>query len=258
MFGYDYPQPPLDASMPQTLQWVLTIVFSAVTIGWVLFALRECTTKRTWVPLFIVLGGAIAILYEPMGDALEMAYYPPNGQATWMELFDRRVPVFIGVSFFSYFGTVTWVFLALQRKGFTAARWWGFFFALVVMRIAQDELILSFGSSWIYYGPQPFQFRYFPLWVAFPTAVFQIVVGTGIHAIVTTLPAKRHWLIVPAVPLLFLAGHAGAVFPATIALYNKSSSAWLYGGTIASVALSCLIVWTLGQWMIVRNAGRAG
>ena len=100
--------------------WIFTAMLIGIFVHSLLYsALFE--DPYTWV----IAGAAIAILYEPLGDFLVLAFYPVRHQIGWVEMFGHQVPLFIEVLYFWYFCPFVLVFVRLAKRGFTARTWWG-------------------------------------------------------------------------------------------------------------------------------------
>lgn len=254
---FDSPNPPFDAVMPAGMQSVLLTLFAIGGGGFLMFSLWRAVATRSVIPVFVVVGSIAAILYEPLGDTLEMAWYPAVGQITGVTLWGRHTPLFIVLMFVTYFAAATTAFLFLAARGFTARLWWVFVIGSIVGQVVMEEVILAIGPAWIYYGPQPFRMIHFPAWIAVTAAVYQMVIGAGVWAITRYLPTRHHWLIVPATPLLFLVGHATAAFPGGLALYSTDDTALIWLGGATSIVLSFAICWGLSTAFVPRRGASA-
>jgi hypothetical protein len=111
--------------MPPTAQTVMLITMSVVALAAIAFAISEARARGDMIPIYLLAGAAIAILYEPLGDFLVLAYYPIRGQTGWIQSFGHKVPLFIEVLYFWYFCPFVLVFLRIAKRGFTPRMWWG-------------------------------------------------------------------------------------------------------------------------------------
>lgn len=241
-----FPAPPVprDVPMPEGLQTGLLIVlgiFAAVAIAGMLVDARRAHDPTA---LYILLGGVLAILYEPLGDILVLAYYPEQGQHTWISLFGRDVPVFIGMTYVWFMGPFILAFCKIAAHGFTARRWWSLWASAVLFGASFEIIPRLFGDSWVYYGEQAMMVNGVPIHVAFADATFLFVMGAGVHAIRRALP-RQTWLIVPAIPALLVAGHASAALPAAAALYSTSNSTLILLGSLGSIAMAATVSYGL-------------
>lgn len=118
------PQPPWHKVMPQTTQTVLIALMTTIAVVAIAALLTSAQRKRDLIPVFALIGAALGILYEPLGDSLVMAFYPGVKQHTWISAFGRDIPLFIGVLYFWYMAPFVVVFTRYAHKGFTARQWW--------------------------------------------------------------------------------------------------------------------------------------
>jgi hypothetical protein len=251
------PAVPRDAVMPGDLQTVLIVVLGAFAVVAIAGMLADAGRRRDPLAVHILLGGVLAILYEPLGDILVLAYYPEIGQHTWITLFGRDVPVFIGLTYVWFMGPFILAFARLAERGFTRRTWWSLWAGAVLFGAAFEIIPLRFGASWIYYGKPAFMVGDVPLHVAFADATFLFVMAAGVYAIRRWLPAGRQWLVIPAVPVLLVAGHASAALPAAAALYSTTNRTWIVLGALGSIAVAALISFALSS-VFVGERRRAG
>ena len=68
------PAPPEDAVMPEAAQAVMLALTALAALCAVFLAVREARRRGDRVPVYVLLGTALAIFYEPVGDVLGLAY----------------------------------------------------------------------------------------------------------------------------------------------------------------------------------------
>lgn len=250
--AYTVPDPPVGAVMPASTQTVLIIVMGTIAACWLVAVAVLAIRQKSWIPVYITIGSILSLGYEPLGDWLELAWYPAVNQVTAVQFFGRNVPLFIGLLFVFYFGAVVIAFAKLADSGLTWRKWWTFAGAILVGQTVFEMICLAFDHPWVYYGNQPFVVLSLPLWIMFTCVSFQILGGAGVYAIQHYLPARAHWLAVPAMPVLFLAGHGAAALPGALALHSTDNAALIWLGATGSIAVSVLIIWVLGL-LFVRD-----
>ena len=252
MSAYTVPDPPVNAAMPATTQTVLIAVMAILAVGWLITAAALTRRQKSLIPIFVTIGGVLALGYEPLGDWLELAWYPAVGQITAVQLFGRSVPLFIGLLFVFYFGAVAVGTIKLIDSGLTWRKWWMFAGGVLVGQTIFEMICIACGHPWLYYGKQPFVVLHLPLWIMFTCVSFQILCGASIYAIRTHLPVGLHWLAIPAMPLLFLAGHGASALPGAVALHSTDNTALIWIGATGSIAVSTGIVWVIGVLLMRR------
>src|SRR5581483_8579225 len=166
--------------MPAGLQRGLIAVL-AVAAGLAVVALvRSALRERSAVPLLVLLGTLLCVVYEPVGDRMVLAYYPERGQVTWVTLFGRGIPVFIGLMYLAYIGPLVLVFEHLRRRGFTARSWWALWAGSVTAIVVVETAVLRIGAAWVYYGPQRTVVGRLPLWTPFTYVSFLFAIAAGV------------------------------------------------------------------------------
>jgi|GEM_PF-3080620 len=231
--------------MPAGLQRGLIAVL-AVAAGLAVVALvRTARRERSTVPVLVLLGTLLCVLYEPVGDRMVLAYYPERGQVTWVTLFGRGIPLFIGLMYLAYIGPFVLVFEHLRRRGFTPRSWWALWAGSVTAIVVVETAVLRIGAAWVYYGPQRTVVGRLPLWTPFTYVSFLFAIAAGVAGLADRLGAGTRWLIVPAVPVLLAAAHLATAAPAAAALYRSGEAGVVLAGSLASVALAALFAYGL-------------
>jgi hypothetical protein len=244
------PAPPHTVAMPSTAQDVFLVVMSLFAVATIAFSFYEARQRRDAVPIYLLIGAAIAILYEPLGDALVLAFYPVKNQTGWISMLGHGVPLFIEILYFWYFCPFVLLFVRLARRGFTGRGWWTLWLATYLFCSAFEVLGLHL-NTWLYYGPQPLVVLKLPLWVPFTYVSFLFAISAGVTAIVTKLERRHHWLVVPAVPLLLAASHAMTSFPGASALYSTRNHTVILFACLGSVAAAVVMAYAL--WLPFRR-----
>jgi hypothetical protein len=244
---------PLTQVMPQGAQIGLTIGSGLLVLAVSLYAITESRRRRDLVPVLIVLGSALAIWYEPLGDIIAKVYYTERGQDTWIYAFGRHIPIFIGFNYFWYMSIGALWLLRASKTGVSARKWWtawgGFLvFATALEMLASKGLATSQGAPWIYYGKQAFvvlRVPFFTPWtyVSIPTAV-----AAGTVAMARLLRGRQQVLILPGTVMCMVAGHAMTALPSALADYSTNSTLLIDLGGIGSAvfALTLSYVCSLG------------
>jgi len=226
----------MPAGLQRGLIAVLAVAAGLAVVALVRVALRE----RSSVPLLVLVGTLLCVVYEPIGDRMVLAYYPERGQVTWVTLFGRSIPVFIGLMYLAYIGPFILLFEHLRRRGFTARSWWGLWAGSVVTIVAVEMGVLRIGAAWVYYGPQRTVVGGLPLWTPFTYVSFLFAIAAGVRGLAARLAARQRWLIAPAIPALLAAAHLVTAAPAATALYRSGGSTAVLAGSLVSVGLAGL------------------
>lgn len=243
--------------MPAGLQRGLIAVLAVAAAIAVVAVVRTALKERRAIPVLVLVGTLLCVVYEPIGDRMVLAYYPEQGQITWVTLFDRGIPLFIGLMYLAYIPPFFLVFEALRRRGFTARTWWALWAGSILAIEVIELAVMRFGSAWVYYGPQRTVIADLPVWTPFTYVSFLFVIAAGVQTLATRLPARWHWTIVPAVPSLLAVAHMTASLPGALALYRTEDPSLILAGAVASMITATLIAAALARWFLIATGGAA-
>ena len=241
--------------MPAGLQRGLVAVLAVAAVMAVVALVRTARARRNPVPVLVLLGALLCVVYEPIGDRMVLAYYPEHGQITWVTLFGRGIPVFIGLMYIAYIGPFVLLFDHLRQRGFTARSWWALWAGSAATIVLIELAVLRIGPAWVYYGPQRTVVGDLPVWTPFTYVAFLFAIAAGVHTLAARLTGRGRWLIIPAVPTLLAAAHLATSLPGAAVLYHSTDPTVILAGALASAALSALLTWAIGRSFITRPAG---
>lgn len=228
--------------MPADTQTVLIVAMAVMAALMWCYAIRESQRRGDLVPLFIVIGCGLAVFYEPVGDALVKVYYTERGQETWIHAFGRDIPAFIGLLYFWYMPAGAMWLLRAAERGVTAKAWWTRWAAFLAFATLFEMLVLQVGgTTWIYHDKQPFMVLDVPVFTPWTYVSFGVTIAAGTVAMAHYLPRRHHWMIVPAVPMLMVAGHAMTSLPEGIAFYGTDDELLRHLGALGSAAFALIL-----------------
>src|ERR1700749_433941 len=111
---------------------------------------------------FLLAGGAISSLKEPIDDVLGLVWHPVVGQWTVLDTFSR-VPLWgLGI-YIVFFGGMPYLILPSLHRGMTRRQLWGWVGVLAVVDVAVELPVLASGI-YSYYGAAPLQIGGFPVY----------------------------------------------------------------------------------------------
>jgi hypothetical protein len=240
------PTVPLDAQMPSGAQTVLIILAGLGAVGVWAYAIAESRRRGDLVPVLIVAGAGLSIFYEPLGDTISKVYYTEQGQETWISSFGRDIPVFIGLLYFWYMSAGALWLLRASRHGVTARHWWRVWagwlaFALALEISVAGGLSTGDGAPWIYHDAQPFVIADVPFFTPWTYVSIDVAIAAGAVAMARYLPRGQHWLLLPAIPMLMLAGHAMTAFPSGLALHSTDDELLLHLGALGTAGFALVL-----------------
>ncbi|MHB8694711.1 MAG: hypothetical protein ACYDHH_26040 [Solirubrobacteraceae bacterium] len=233
---------PVRGVMPHDAQTVLIVAMTAIAALMWIYAIRESRRRRDLVPLLIVIGCGLAVFYEPVGDALVKVFYTERGQVTWIHAFGRDIPAFIGILYFWYMPAGAMWLLRASERGVSAKAWWTRWAGFLAFATCFEMLVLKVaGTTWIYYDRQPFMVLKVPIFTPWTYVSFAVTIAAGTVALARYLPRRQQWLIVGAVPMLMVAGHAMTALPEGIAFYGTHNELLRHLGALGSAAFALVV-----------------
>jgi hypothetical protein len=239
------PQPPARLHMGATAQAVFTTGQVVPIIVFGLLAWRALRSRRDPVPLLLILGGAAAMLCEPIVDVMGLCYFPRAGQWRMFEAFGRPIPLFILV-YVWYVGGQAWVALRQLERGASRRDVWRLYAVFAALDVVAETPGL-YMHLYTYYGRQPFDFFRLPLWWPVVNGAMPIVAAMLIYRL---RPQLRGWAILAVVPLVPMADavtNAAAGFPLWVTLNTRLGYAWTYPMGAITCLLALLVVWVAAQ-----------
>ena len=257
---FPLPEPPRHAVMPDDLQVGLLVVLGVAAAVAVAAQIWVAIRRSTPVPVLVLLGALLCVVYEPIGDMMVLAYYPEDGQVTWVDLFGREIPLFIGLMYLCYIGPFVLLFDELRRRGFTPRVWWSLWAGTALAIIVIEIAVMEIGAAWIYYGPQRTVVADLPVWTPITYVSFLFAIASGVHGLDRFLRPGDRWLIIPAVPALLAGAHVFTSLPGAAALYSTEDPTLILAGALGSIAVAALLSHALSRVFVTpaREAARPG
>lgn len=202
--------------------------------------------------LFLLAAGAGSFLLEALADAMLLIWHPVHGQWTIFSAFGHHVPVWVsGVFWWAFGGQAVWM-LALLRRGASAAELWKLyaFFAFT-------DLLFEMPPLWFdvyrYYGEQPLVWLpWIPLPMYLPFGNALVPVFAALVAWWVERSAWPRWTVAPLALTAMFAAITVYGWPVALTLNSEAGTALRWGGGLASIALSLLVM-----QIVARQAGRA-
>jgi hypothetical protein len=186
------PQPPVAMLVPHS---------SAVYYAWftwllaaVVFVLiaREAWRTRSAFPLAFTIAAAIGVFVEPVYDS-NMHVWFAHVDAPLFTSYNISYPWYalIGESIMA--GPIYWMYRQFQ-SGVTTRALWGYFVLWWFYQMIL-EIPGNLTNSYIYYGPHPFQFLGFPLWLGLCLAFGIPLAGYVAHKLREIVTGARGFLM---------------------------------------------------------------
>lgn len=240
------PVPPVDMIMPGTANDVIAIINYAVLAIVAFLMLRDGRRTRSLLPLFCLLGGMVAFLMEPIYDIVGSVWYPQYGQTPLFRAFNYSIPVWMQPAYAWYIaGQGYWMYKKFQA-GLRVAQLWRLYALFWISNMLLELPGLMLGIYY-YYGPQPFKFFGFPLWMAMTNSLMPILLGITFLSLREVLSGRRVWMTAPLVPMVIGTCQIAAGWPTWLALNAGQGLLATHAAATVSFGFSLMIVYLVSQ-----------
>ena len=176
---------------------IWALIFCAVVIFAVPWAVRAAVRSRNYVPLIVMTSGLICSLLEPMLDLLGHLHWARNLLPAFTN-FGITVPALIPLCYVAFLGLEAYFCYFVIRNGAHAHH----FVMMLGMGIVTDAVMETIGINlgiYTYYGVQPFSFLNFPYWWGFINGGSFVTIGAILAFAVPRLRgAQKLWLLLVA------------------------------------------------------------
>jgi hypothetical protein len=238
------PIPPVDAVLSIEQQnvslWLIRVVVVVLAVA-VAYGIHDWRKAKSPTFLLLVLGGGLAVPFEPFNDILGGCWHPIIGQAPVFELMGRPMPLWVVMIYFAYYGVQAAVTYRILRSGISTRYMWLLFVVPTVVDIGL-EVVLMRWDLYYYYGNQPLLFFKFPLYWAVANSA--VVFGAAVVAVFAEpfLRGAKRLATALIVPLSDAAFAPLVVFPSAMAL-NSELPAWATQASgVASFVIAFMLV----------------
>jgi hypothetical protein len=247
------PQPPFGFKA-SSAQDVFSVAQFVVCGGMVTFALREAIRGKGPIFLYCLIGGAIAVVWEPIVDVLGQCWLPSRGQH-WeaFTLLGRHVPLMMPFVYSWFVGGQGYLFYRIFERGIDRRRLfqlWGLVF-LVNIALESPGII---ADVYTYYGKQPLDIWGFPLWWGFINPLMPMIAGAMIYKLRPHMSAA--WTVpavIAIIPMSDGIANAAAGWPVIAALNTNVGYAGTWIASFITLGLALFVVWIVGL-LVARPA----
>jgi hypothetical protein len=239
------PQPPIDfkASGAQDVFSIAQMVVCAAMFG---FAFWELRRGRGPIFLWCLIGGAIAVVWEPIVDVLGQCWLPSRGQH-WIAftLLNRHIPLMMPFVYSWFVGGQAYLFYLLFKRGIDRRRLFGLWGVVFLVNIALETPGIATGV-YTYYGHQPFDLWGFPLWWAFVNPLMPMIAATLIYKLEPFLNgAQLAVATIMIIPCADGVANAFAAWPTIAALNTDVGYVGTWTAACITFGLSVFTVWII-------------
>jgi hypothetical protein len=247
------PQPPINfkASSAQNVFSIAQFVVFGVMV---VFALRELLRGKGPIFLCCLIGGFIAVIWEPIVDVLGQCWLPSRGQH-WeaFTLLNRHIPLMMPFVYSWFVGGQGYLFYRIFDRGIDRRRLFQLWGLVFLVNIALESPGIA-ANVYTYYGKQPMDIWGFPLWWGIINPLMPMIAGAAIYKLKPLLNTPQ--LIVATIAIIPCAdGAANAIvgWPVIAALNTNVGYAGTWVASFLTLGLGASAVW-LVSLLVARPA----
>jgi hypothetical protein len=236
-------QPPVNfkASSAQTVFSVAQFVVFGVCLA---FALRMLVRDKSPIFLACLIGGAIAVIWEPIVDVLGLCWLPSRNQH-WeaFTLLGRHVPLMMPFVYSWFVGGQGYLFYRIFERGIDRRRLFQLYGLVVLVNIALESPGIA-ANVYTYYGKQPMDLWGFPLWWGIINPLMPMIAGTAIYKLKPLLTTPQ--LVLATIAIIPCAdGAANAIvgWPVIAALNTNVGYAGTWVASFITLGLGLSVAW---------------
>jgi hypothetical protein len=240
------PQPPINFKA-SSAQDVFSVAQMVLCAGMFLLAFRELARGKGPIFLWCLLGGFIAVLWEPIVDVLGQCWLPSRGQH-WeaFTLLNRHVPLMMPFVYSWFVGGQAYLFYRLFQRGIDRRRLFGLWGVVFLVNIGLETPGIA-TNVYTYYGHQPFDLWGFPLWWGFVNPLMPMIAAAMIYKLKPYLSGAA----LAAATIMIIPGADGvanafAAWPTIAALNMDVGYAGTWIGALLTLGLALFTVWIIG------------
>lgn len=239
------PQPPVNFEA-SSFQDVFSIAQFVVCGAMFLFAFRELARGKGPVFLCCLIGGGIAVVWEPIVDVLGQCWLPSRGQH-WIAftILGRHVPLMMPFVYSWFVGGQGYLFYRIFERGIDRRRLFGLWGLVFLVNIALETPGVT-TNVYTYYGHQPMNIWGFPLWWGIVNPLMPMIAGAVIYKLkprLGTLPLMA--AVVMLIPMADGVANAAVAWPVIVALNTHVGYVGSWIASFITLGLGGFVVWML-------------
>jgi hypothetical protein len=239
------PQPPFNFKA-SSAQDVFSIAQFVVCGAMFVFAFRELARGKGPIFLCCLLGGAIAVLWEPIVDVLGQCWLPSRNQH-WIAftLLNRHVPLMMPFVYSWFVGGQGYLFYRIFERGIARHRLFALWGLVFLVNIALESPGVA-TNVYTYYGKQPMDLWGFPLWWGIVNPLMPMIAGAVIYKLKPHLSLWPLMLaIVMIIPMADGVANAAVAWPVIAALNTDVGYAGTWIASFVTLGLGAFVVWII-------------
>ena len=248
---------PVDMVMPQVAQLWMHILNWGLVLVVLGFALNHWRKQGSSIGIWLVLGGAVTSMNEPIVDVLGKCWFPAIDSWVLLKAWGVSVPNYMIAVYAWYVGGQAFLSYRLFEKGISQRGVFRLYLTYAVVNLFLEIPGLNLPMPmYSYYGNQPLVLFRFPMWWIFCNALMPMMIAAIAFRCESLLQGVRRIFIVPLAWMTAAATNALIAAPVWLALNAESSSlALTHLAAAASFGMGLMVCYGLSL-AVGTDAGR--
>lgn len=250
VLGLDFPYTgrPESLHMPYTGQIVMIAITGSMSAAILAYAVHVTRRTRSPLPILFWIGGLCTVFLEPVADVMGNVIHSPDGAWVAFSVEDHPIPWHVLLCYPWYFGGLPILIFDRMRARDVDRRFWWDHYLLVGMLVPIVEVVPAHYDIWVYYGHQPWKLGATPVGIAASNICAVMLSALLIYMLLPKLRGWRQLIVIPLMPAVAMAGHAGSGVVNYVVLGQDTvaTSGWIIQlSALAAIGMSVMLVWVM-------------
>lgn len=232
------PQPPVEKLVPHAgVIWYGLFNLTLMLVAFIAMVVVAWRTRSVF-PLFFVAGAALGGFVEPIYDGNIHVYFAEPRQPPNWYFYNVGYPWFVVPGNALLAGPVYWMYHKFQTGISTRGLWFAFF-GWWLFNTCWEIPGTTF-ASYGYYGPHPFVFSGYPLWIGMMAGIGINLAGYIVYAMRNAMSGIQLWVATALLIPVAIYGSEVIAWPMWITLNGGSTVAVTRWMAVLSAAISII------------------
>ena len=234
-------RPPRHLGAPEPTEAIVTVAAIVALTLMIMWAWRDDARSGSRLGPFVIAGGALAAIQEPLVDCLGHIWLRTDMPA--FTTFARPMPVWAVFAYGTFYGLFAYVFYRIARRGGSRHELRRAVIAVVLYNLVAEPVLVGL-DLYVYYGPQPLTVAGLPMHGPFINVTGMVLASLVMVTQPNWFAGRRAALALLLVPACVVGGSLAAGLPVFTALNSGGSPSdpVLRVGAALTIALGTLIM----------------
>ncbi|MGE4404948.1 hypothetical protein [Pseudomonas sp.] len=251
---FGMPEPPRNAPFSLEASVYASVVFIAIGLAVLGFAIRDARKTNTILPIFVALSGVFCAIPEVFIDIAGACFWPYNESNVIYTILGRPMTWYPIAAWFGFGAVLAYVPYALFLRGAKISWLWCGLVLACIFDIFVEEIMLNTSGLYVYYGHQPLILATkFPAWWMFTNIPGVFLASALAWRFRAELAGWKGILVFCLTPTAFLGVFGFAAMPASVVILGDYSWLTTQMGGLATAGLGLLATALTIRIVLDRN-----